>query len=91
MCSGGGFYHVFRTQREAENAAAPANELCGVMAMKYSQFHHHDCTTEQATRCAHGGLSEAGRKDERKSLNLTSLPQRTVSAKLPEYAHRVRT
>ncbi|APF12027.1 hypothetical protein BKC11_04965 [Salmonella enterica subsp. enterica serovar Typhimurium] len=26
----------------------PANELCGVMAMKYSWFHHHDCTTEQA-------------------------------------------
>jgi hypothetical protein len=37
----------FRSRDEAENVAAQ-QQLCGVMAMKYTWFHHTDCSTEQA-------------------------------------------
>ncbi|ECG8314414.1 hypothetical protein E1871_20710 [Salmonella enterica subsp. enterica serovar Mgulani] len=58
------------------------------MAMKYSWFHHHDCTTEQADTL----ISDYQKRDVRteKSLNPDFITW-TVSAKLPEYAHRVRT
>lgn len=66
----------------------PAHELCGVMAMKYSWFHHHDCTTEQADTLI-SDYQKRGVRTE-KSLNPDFITW-TVSAKLPEYAHRVRT
>ncbi|WP_080080031.1 hypothetical protein [Salmonella enterica] len=86
------------------------------MAMKYSWFHHHDCTTEQAdtlisdyqkrgirtgkslhhhdctTEQADTLISDYQKRGVRteKSLNPDFITW-TVSAKLPEYAHRVRT
>ncbi|EDH9430449.1 hypothetical protein CC452_24410, partial [Salmonella enterica subsp. enterica serovar Typhimurium] len=59
----------------------PAHELGGVMAMKYSWFHHHDCTTEQADTL----ISDYQKRGIRtgKSLNPDFITW-TVSAKLPE-------
>ncbi|WP_261913812.1 hypothetical protein [Salmonella enterica] len=55
------------------------------MAMKYSWFHHHDCTTEQADTLI-SDYQKRGVRTE-KSLNPDFITW-TVSAKLPEYAHR---
>ncbi|KMJ22100.1 hypothetical protein ABT77_11880 [Salmonella enterica subsp. enterica serovar Typhimurium] len=54
------------------------------MAMKYSWFHHHDCTTEQADTLISD--QKRGIRTE-KSLNPDFITW-TVSVKLPEYAHR---
>ncbi len=56
--------------------------------MKYSWNHQHDCTTEQADTL----ISDYQNRGimTGKSLN-TAFITWTVSAKLPEYAHRVRT
>ncbi|EJW0956188.1 hypothetical protein N8R58_004607, partial [Salmonella enterica] len=51
--------------------------------MKYSWFHHHDCTTEQADELV-AEYRRRGVKVER-SLNPDFITW-TVSAKLPEYA-----
>ncbi|WP_179135242.1 hypothetical protein [Salmonella enterica] len=53
--------------------------------MKYSWFHHHDCTTEQADTLV-SDYQKRGIRTE-KSLNPDFITW-TVSAKLPEYAHR---
>lgn len=51
------------------------------MAMKYSWFHHHECTTEQADELV-ASYRRRGAKVER-SLNRDNITW-TVSAKLPE-------
>ncbi|ECW2233754.1 hypothetical protein OGI89_005380 [Salmonella enterica] len=58
------------------------------MAMKYSWFHHTDCTTQQAEEL----MAEYQRRsvEVERSLNPDFITW-TVSAKLPEYARRVRT
>ncbi|ECY1403686.1 hypothetical protein Q8124_004898 [Salmonella enterica] len=58
------------------------------MAMKYSWFHHTDCTTQQAEEL----MAEYQRRgvEVEHSLNPDFITW-TVSAKLPEYARRVRT
>lgn len=55
------------------------------MAMKYSWFYHHDCTTEQADTLI-SDYQNRGIRTE-KSLNPDFITW-TVSAKLPEYARR---
>ncbi|EDU6851542.1 hypothetical protein CPW27_004859, partial [Salmonella enterica subsp. enterica] len=55
-----------------------------MMAMKYSWFHHHDCTTEQADTLI-SDYQKRGIRTE-KSLNPDFITW-TVSVKLPEYAH----
>ncbi|ECL6016399.1 hypothetical protein VW00_004565 [Salmonella enterica subsp. enterica serovar Sandiego] len=54
------------------------------MAMKYSWFHHHDCTTEQADTLI-SDYQKRGVKTER-SLNYDCIHW-TVSALLPEFDH----
>ncbi|EAW4762054.1 hypothetical protein FE567_26745 [Salmonella enterica] len=58
------------------------------MAMKYSWFHHTYCTTQQAEEL----MAEYQRRgvEVERSLNPDFITW-TVSAKLPEYARRVRT
>ncbi|EAZ8181943.1 hypothetical protein K0D96_004855 [Salmonella enterica] len=58
------------------------------MAMKYSWFHHTDCTTQQAEEL----MAEYQRRgvEVERSLNPDFITW-TVSAKLPEYVYRVRT
>ncbi|EBP9227883.1 hypothetical protein ATQ04_19715 [Salmonella enterica] len=58
------------------------------MAMKYSWCHHTDCTTQQAEEL----MAEYQRRgvEVERSLNPDFITW-TVSAKLPEYARRVRT
>ncbi|HFK4064847.1 TPA: hypothetical protein ACG1UU_002251 [Kluyvera ascorbata] len=51
------------------------------MAMKYSWFHHHECTTEQADELV-DNYRRRGVKVER-SLNCDNIT-RTISAQLPE-------
>ncbi|EMF0014115.1 hypothetical protein VY443_002533 [Salmonella enterica] len=58
------------------------------MAMKYSYFQHTECTTQQADELV-AEYRRRGVKVER-SLNPDFITW-TVSAKLPEYAYRVRT
>lgn len=58
------------------------------MGMKYSWFHHSDCTTEQADELV-ANYRRRGVKVER-SLNSDYLTW-TVSAKLPESEHSART
>ncbi|EAA1916538.1 hypothetical protein EW426_19130 [Salmonella enterica subsp. enterica serovar Haifa] len=54
------------------------------MAMKYSWFHHHDCTTEQADTLI-SDYQKRGIRTE-KSLNHDCIHW-TVSALLPEFGH----
>ena len=65
-----------------------AHELCGVMAMKFSWFHHHECTTEQADELV-ASYRRRGATVER-SLNRDNITW-TVSEKLPECEHPART
>ncbi|EAY0955479.1 hypothetical protein AAFW49_004443 [Salmonella enterica] len=58
------------------------------MTMKYSYFQHTECTTQQADELV-ARYRARGVKVER-SLNPDFITW-TVSAKLPEYARRVRT
>ncbi len=60
----------------------------GVSAMKYSFFHHHECTTKQADELV-AFYQRRGVKVER-SLNRDNITW-TVSAKLPECEHPART
>ncbi|ENL4830214.1 hypothetical protein AB5G42_005158 [Salmonella enterica subsp. enterica serovar Teko] len=58
------------------------------MTMKYSYFQHTECTTQQADELV-AEYRRRGVKVER-SLNPDFITW-TVSAKLPEYARRMRT
>ncbi|EMU1126937.1 hypothetical protein WM508_004847 [Citrobacter koseri] len=58
------------------------------MAMKYSYFHHTECTTEQAERLIADYRTRGIRTE--KSLNPDFLTW-TVSVKLPEFGRPART
>ncbi len=82
MCPGGDFITYISYSARGGERRRPANELCGVMAMKYSSV-RSIITTAQPYRPGHAdiGLSEAGVRTEKQPE--PRLHYRTVSAKLP--------